>query len=123
MRPNFPRNVENLIAQLRGLPTNFSKSSLRPTKTIDALIDFNLKSLNLGSARPEEMIMANWKDIVGEKNAHRSCPKTISRNTLLISVANSVLRNELEFEKVNILKRVQALSNCKKITGLRFIIG
>lgn len=123
MRPVFPRSVENLIAQLRGLPTNSSKSSLRPTKSIDALIDFNLKSLNLGSARPEEVIMANWKDIVGEKNAHRSCPKTITRNILIITVANSVLRNELEFEKISILKRIQALAHCKKIIGLRFLIG
>lgn len=122
-KANFSRETENLIAQLRGLPKNSSKSRLRPSKTIEDLIDFNLKSLKLGAPRPEESLMANWKMIVGEKNAPRSCPKSITRNVLFITVANSIIRNEMEFEKINILKRIHSLAHCKNIVSLRFLVG
>jgi len=121
--PKFTRETENLIAQLRGIPINLSKSTIRPSKSIEHLIDFNLKSLNLSAARLEETIMANWKTIVGAKNAPRCCPKTITRNVLIITAANSIIRNELEFDRINILNRIHALQECQPIIGLRFLLG
>lgn len=123
MPSSFPQDIENLIAQLRGLPQDYSRSRLRHSQTIDYLIDVNLKSLKLGQPRPEDHIMANWRNIVGEKNAHRSCPKIISKGTLIISVSNSTIRNELLFERSNILKRLCALPGCQHIAGISFLAG
>lgn len=119
----FPKNIENLIAQLRGLPQNFARSTLRPAKTIDSLIDVNLKSLKLGQPRPEEFIMEHWETIVGKKNAHRSCPKIISKGTLIISVANPVVRNELQFDRIRILKHLSTLPGCNRISNIAFLAG
>lgn len=119
----FSRDIENLIAQFRGLPRNLSRSTLRESRPIDSLIQSCLKSYKIGETRPEEQIMANWKDIVGQKNAHRSRPKTISRGSLVIVVANPTIRNELQFDREQIIKRLCNLSGCANISDITFIAG
>lgn len=119
----FSKQEANLIAQLRGLPINSSKSTLKPVKTIDSLIELNLKFLKLDQPRPQEFIMQNWEAIIGEKNASRACPKTISKDTLIITVANPVVRNELQFDRVRILKQLRALPGCNFISNISFLAG
>lgn len=124
MKPGpFSRSVENLIAQFRGLPKNLSRSTLRESKGIDFLVDSCVKSYKIGDDHHTDQIMANWKDIIGEKNAHRCCPKKLSRGNLVISVANPVVRNELQFDYMKILKRIQALPGCNSISGINFVAG
>ncbi len=121
--PPFSRNIENLIAQFRGLPRNLSRSTLRDSKAIDALVDACVKSYNIGEEHHTDHIMANWKDIIGAKNAHRCCPKTLSRGNLVITVANPVIRSELQFNRHQIIQRIQALPGCQNISGITFIAG
>ena len=119
----FSREAENLIAQFRGLPKNRSRSTLRESKSIDVLIENLIKSYKIGEARASDHIMANWMDIVGSKNAPRCCPKTITRGNLIITVANPIVRNELQFARSVILKRIRALPGCQEISGLTFLSG
>lgn len=123
MPDRFSRDVENLIAQFRGLPKDLSRSTLRETKGLDFLIDGCVKSYKIGEDHHTDQIMANWKSIVGEKNAHRCCPKTLIRGNLLISVANSVVRSELQFNRSQIIEKIKALPGCDIITGITFFAG
>lgn len=123
MSHKFSRDIENLIAQFRGLPKNLSRSTLRDSKGIDFLIDSCVKSYKIGEEHHTDHIMANWKDIVGVKNAHRCCPKTFSRGNLVISVANPVVRNELQFSRSQIIKQIRALPGCESISGITFVAG
>lgn len=119
----FSREVENLIAQFRGLPGNLSRSTLRESKSINGILENCLKVYKIGEARPTDQIMANWKSIVGEKNAHRCCPKTLSRGNLVIAVANPVVRSELQFIRGRIMEEIRALPGCGGITGITFVAG
>ena len=119
----FSRDIENLIAQFRGMPENLSRSTLRDSKGIESLIDSCVKSYKIGEEHHTDQIMANWKDIVGIKNAHRCCPKTLSRGNLIVAVANSVVRNELQFKSREIINKIQALRGCESILGITFVAG
>lgn len=123
MGQGFSREIENLIAQFRGLPKNLSRSTLRESKGIEGLIDKCVKSYKIGEAHPTDHIMANWKEIVGAKNAHRCSPKTFSRGSLIVTVANPVIRNELQFNRLQIMKRIQALPGCDSLSGITFLAG
>lgn len=123
MRSSFSRDIENLIAQFRGIPRDLSRSTLRDSKGINFLIDNCVKSYKIGEEHHTDQIMANWKDIVGIKNAHRCCPKTFSRGNLVIAVANPVVRNELQFKSREIISQIQALQGCESISGITFVAG
>lgn len=123
MASKFTREQENLIALFRNLPINRSKSILRQSKKIDTLIENNLKFYKIGQPRPQDTIMSHWKDIVGSQHAHRCCPKTITRNTLIITVANPVIRNELQFNQLQILQKIQSLPQCENISTITFLAG
>lgn len=122
-KPAFSREIQNLIAQFRGLPKDKSRSIPRESKPIESLLDLCVKKYKIGQIRPEDTIMAHWKTIIGPENAHRCCPKKISRNILIISTTNPVIRNELQFKQPQILKNLQTLPGCQNITGITFIIG
>lgn len=115
----FTRRVENLIAELRNLPTDKSRLRDRGSKPISDLLDTCLKKYKIGQLRPEDIIMSNWKDIVGSKNAHRSCPQAIlSGGVLAIKANNAVIRSEMSFQKQAILAKVRQYPECASIKSI-----
>ncbi len=120
----FSREVENLIANLRSLPEDKSRSNLRQSYPIDSLIEVILKRYKIGKPTSEETIMAHWTKIMGEDNAHRCSPQRLDEaGTLLVAVNNPVLRRELMFQRAPILKKIQALSECAHIKAIVFMAG
>ena len=120
----FSRKVENLIANLRGLPEDGNRSApIEPFKA-DTLMEVILEKYQLGKPRPEQVIMENWKQIMGPENAHRSCPtRIIRKRRLLVAVANTTLRQELYFHRHMILNRIRRLPGCEGIKELTFTAG
>jgi hypothetical protein len=120
-RPKFSRKVENLIAEFRGLPTNRSRSRERDTKSGAEVIEDILHKYRVGKATPEEAVREAWVEIVGEPNAAYCHPMRIDRDrTLVVGVTNPVIRQEMLFHKALVLKRVQAIPACKRITSIVF---
>ncbi len=120
----FPREVENLIANLRSLPEDEGRSTLRQSYPIDSLIEVILKRYKIGKPTSEEAIMANWSKIMGDDNAHRCSPQRLDEaGTLLVAVNNPVLRRELMFQRTSILKKIRALPECAHIKAIMFIAG
>ena len=120
----FNHRASNLIANLRGVPESNKYQLLRKTKSIKYSIDNILKKYNIGSQSVEDTLMSQWRSIVGEQTAHRCRPhKILPDNRLIIITSNAILRQELEFKKCTILKKIQSLPDCKHIKGIVFSNG
>lgn len=120
----FSRDVENLIANLRGLPEDRNRSTVNQAYKLDTLTEVLLEKYHIGQPRTEEVIMKKWSHIMGEANAPRCAPIKIDRRKqLLISVSHPTLRQELSFEKSMILNRIRRLPGCSEIIDIRFVAG
>ncbi|BET69159.1 hypothetical protein ASA1KI_40770 [Opitutales bacterium ASA1] len=120
----FSRTAENLIADLRGLPRNNSRSRLRETRDLSGLVDQLLHKHRIGMSTPEESIRDAWQEIVGEANCRFCHPLRIDRNrTLVVGVSNPVIRQELLFHKALVLQRVQAIPACRHLQDVSFRSG
>lgn len=115
----FPKQVNELIAELRGVPADKSRARDRPTTAIGNLVEVILQKHRLGKVSVEDSIMARWRDIVGEQSAHRCRPlKIIDGRQLIIVTTNAVLRQELMFRKTDILRKVREIPECSTIREL-----
>jgi hypothetical protein len=121
---HFPRETGNLIASLRGLPSDRGRSRPRPAFTLGSLIEVLEERYKIGADKIEDIIAHHWKDIVGEHAAHRSCPDRVAGGAvLLIKVANPVLRQEMQFKQKDILARLHRLPGGSVIQALNFRAG
>ncbi|MFA5257276.1 MAG: hypothetical protein WC360_03935, partial [Opitutales bacterium] len=67
----LPRKIENAIADFRNLPRPGDHEWDPGSKNLGSLIEVLMERYSIGKERPEQMIMANWRDIVGEAGASR----------------------------------------------------
>lgn len=115
----FSKNIEDVIADFRGLPRTVSASSRRDPYALDSLLTVLQEKYKLEQPSPERALVENWERIFGSSLAERCHPVRIKDNsTLVISVTNQTLRAELQFQKRTILKRIQSLEYCKEIKDL-----
>jgi len=64
-----------------------------------------------------------WSEIVGADIAARSCPDSLRNKTLYVRVADSAWAQELSFQKLTILKRLQRfLSHGEVVEDLHFYV-
>jgi len=123
--PEFRREVENLIADMRGLPRNLSRARVREAKRAADLMDTLLQKYRIGMAKPEDAIREAWPEIVGEANAVYCQPERIGRGgrQLVVAVSNPIVRQELHFHKATILGRVRAIPGCEAIREIALRAG
>lgn len=115
----FRPSVENLIANLRGLPESRSRSRDRGTKPLDSVIEVCLERYKIGQETTEEVIMRNWGRIVGERHAARCAPLRVDQKQRLhIGIHNPVLRRELQFHEDRIMTVIRSIDGCEHITGI-----
>ncbi len=121
---HFRRDVENLIATLRGLPANRSRAKLRNTTNLDNLVEVIFERHQIGKDNIEDVVMAHWKEIVGERTAHRCRPQRLVQGRKLIILAGSpVIRQELQFNQNRILRKLHALPGCHTINEVVILNG
>jgi Dna[CI] antecedent, DciA len=114
----FSRAVENLIADLRGLPEDQKRSRRRPVTDIGALIDSLLVKHRISHDSLEHSIREKWAELVGPANAAYSNPVVVERGQLLVLVSHAVVRNELFHHRLMILDKLKKLPGCAEIRGL-----
>ena len=118
---HFDRRTENLLANLRGLPENSSKSTMRDSKPLKNILEAVLKQLQIEQPKIEQLLMQNWKKVMGDRFAHRSAPqRIIDGKRLVVFVGNSTLKQEMEFEKRRMLNTIKSLPGCEGINELVF---
>lgn len=119
----FSREVENLIAGLRGVPEDEGRSRRRPTKELGPLIDHLLIKYRISHDSLEHSIREKWPELVGVANATYSHPVVVERGQLLVLVSHAVVRNELFLHRLQILGQLRKLPGCAGIKGLTLRAG
>ncbi len=115
----FPRKVENMIANFRGLPENVSRSRDRGVRELASIIDQLLSKFQIGRSSPEEKLRERWSEIVGEANAAYSHPLQIAPGGKLhVLTSHAVVRSELQLHSDEIIGRAKALPGCEGIKRL-----
>ena len=119
----FSRTVENLIADLRGLPEDDGRSRKRKPTDLGSLIDALLIKHRISHDSLEHSIRDKWPEIVGVANATYSHPLVVERAQLIVLVSHAVVCNELFQHRLNILAKVKKLPGCEGIKGLSLRVG
>lgn len=120
----YPRNARELIASLRGIEEPESRMKDRGTKGIDSLVETCIERYKIGRETPEEIIIRNWRTIVGEQFAHLCAPERIDTSgILLIKAPSAVARRELVFREDRIMTALRSLPGCAHIGGIALRAG
>ncbi len=114
----FSREVENLIAGLRGLPEDEGRSRRRKTQDLGGLIDELLVKYRISHDSVEHVIRQQWPALVGAANAAYSHPVVLERGQLLVLCSHAVVRNELFHHRPQILEKLRKLPGCDAVRGL-----
>jgi hypothetical protein len=119
----FSRAVENLIAGLRELPEDKSRSKKRRPTDLGALVDELLVKYRISHDSLEHSIREKWAELVGPANAAYSHPLTVERNLLVVLVSHAVVRNELFQHRESIMEKLKKLPGCGHLKGLALRSG
>lgn len=119
----FSREVENLIAGLRGLPEDRGRSRRRKTADLGGIIDELLVKYRISHDSLEHSIREKWPELVGVPNSTYSHPVVVERGLLLVLVSHAVVRNELFQHRKSILEKLRKLPGCGSIRGLTLRSG
>jgi hypothetical protein len=119
----FSRAVENLIADIRGLPQDNSRSKKRRPSELTAVIDELLVKYRISHESVEHSIREKWVGLVGAANAGYSHPLTVEKNLLVVLVSHAVVRNELFMHRDSIMEKLRKLPGCAEIKGLALRSG
>jgi predicted nucleic acid-binding Zn ribbon protein len=115
----FSKNIEDVIADFRGLPRTVSASSRREPTSLDSLLVVLQEQYKLEKPSPERTLVENWQSIFGPSLCERCHPVRIKdEHTLIVSVTNQTLRSELQFMKRSVLKKIQKLEHCGAIKDI-----
>jgi hypothetical protein len=73
------------------------------------------------TSSPEQVISENWQKVVGIKFAGKCAPERLTANTgtLFIKTASGPIKQELGFDRKQILKRIQKLKGCALVKELK----
>lgn len=119
----FSRAVENLIAGLRELPEDKSRSKKRKAADLGSLVDELLVKYRISHDSLEHSIRDKWPELVGVANASYSHPIAVERNLLVVLVSHAVVRNELFQHRETIMEKLKQLPGCAHIKGLALRTG
>ena len=115
---NFSKQVEDIIADFRGLPRTMTESSKQAPRPLDSVLELLKEKYKLEKPSAERTLVEHWYEIFGNL-AGRCNPVSIKdERILVISVANQTLRSELQFRKRAVLEKIRALPHCETITEL-----
>jgi predicted nucleic acid-binding Zn ribbon protein len=93
-----------------------------PRKLADILTELHARR-GYARVRTEESAEEAWREAVGEKLGPQTRVGPVRRGTLEVTVANSMVAQELQFQKQQILARLADLLPDEKIRDIRCKIG
>jgi hypothetical protein len=118
----FSRNVLNLLANLRGLPEDKSRSSLRDSVSIDDAVTQAFRKLRLDKPVPEDAIIASWNKLLPLKLARRCAPlRVIEDGRLIIQCESAVIKSEARFFEKSLLQKIRELPGCRQVKAISWV--
>lgn len=112
----------DLVSNFMGLPKESTERVTRHPQSMESIVEKVWEDWGIGEDETEEKIISeNWQRIVGRKMAGKCAPVNLSKDgkVLQIRAASSTIKQELSFKKVEILKKINALKNCRSVSHLR----
>ncbi len=82
-----------------------------------------MKSIGLEKRYRDEMIILNWRQIVGEEIAANTRPGKISRRVLTLAAKNAVWAHHLSTLKEEIIAKINTYAGEKAVSDLKFQAG
>jgi len=95
---------------------------VRPKKA-RSLVNQLLTRRGIAQQQHNQQLRSNWDAAVGPKWNQLSLAGNISRGVLEVTVANSMVNQQLTFEKKKLLTTMQKLMPEAKLKDLRFRVG
>lgn len=119
------REIENLVAVLRGLPEDENTSRERHgTVSSATLVETLFQRYRIGQRSDMQAILESWPRLVGPSFAQRCAPERITPDgTLLIQVTNPTVRREISFHEPRILTAISSLPECANVHAVAFKAG
>ena len=112
-------SFDKLLSQFRGIPSHYQPEPKQRAKELSGFIDEITEKYSIEGPRTEVLIIQNWREIVGARDAHRCKPdKITAEGALVVTTTNSTLRMELQFNRTKILKNLQRVCGSDTITDL-----
>lgn len=114
------RQIENLLAELRGLPIDTSRSRQRPTLSAHEAVIQALQTYRVGVSSPERELAERWVAIAGPGLGQRSHPVQVAPGAVTIAVNHPTVRQELEWRRGSLLEAIRAVPGCEGTERIRF---
>jgi putative hydrolase of the HAD superfamily len=122
LKGKFSRTVQNLLANLRGLPEDRGRSSDRPMKSMDEAVLDAFKMLRLDKPVPEDAIVASWHELLPVKLAKRCAPlRVLEGGKLVVQCENSIIKSEVRFHERAMLAKIRTLRGCQDVRSISFV--
>jgi hypothetical protein len=110
------------VAQADSLIKRRTRYGVRP-KTASHLVNQLLSRHGIAQQQNANELQSIWDSVVGAKWNQLTRPANLKRGVLEIVVANSLVNQQLTFEKHKLLKSMQKLMPDMKLKDLRFRVG
>lgn len=118
------RDEHELISAFRSLPASVAMPLGPDARTVGEILPLVVEKYGLDKYGPAQKIMDNWSTIVGEKFADRCAPRSITHDgKLVIQVAGATARQELAFQRREIVSALKMIPECRGIKAVTFIAG
>jgi putative hydrolase of the HAD superfamily len=118
----FSRNVINLLANLRGLPEDKGRSTLRNSVSIDDAVTQAFRKLRLDKPVPEDAIVASWNKLLPLKLSRRCAPlRVIEDGRLIIQCESAVIKSEARFFEKSLLLKIRELPGCRQVKAISWV--
>ncbi len=123
--PHFSKLAEELIGDLRGVPSSEPRRQIkRPTQAAASIIEGLANKYGLGQSTPEQSLRDRWPELVTPTLAAYSHVVEVSKSGwLVVMVSNAVAKHELTNNRRIFLPRIKAVPGCAHIKGLTFRAG
>lgn len=109
------RAANNERAQSR--PFEPGRDAVRASETIEQLF----ANFGMDAQLGEALVITNWPQIVGQKNAENSQPEGITRGTLVVRCKSTAWATQLKLMQADILKRLQQEYPKAEIKAIKFM--
>ena len=115
----FSRSVQNLLANLRGVPEDRGRSTSRTTKSLDEAMTEVFQKLRFDRITPEDTLIAQWHTLLPIKLAKRCAPiKVHDDGKLIVQCESSIVKTEVQFHAKAMLEKIKLLPGCQSIRVL-----
>ncbi len=90
-------------------------------QSLKIAIDLMLKKFGIENAVSQNKAINIWNEIVGEKVAKNTEPERVEHGVIIVKVSSPTWRQELYFQKEEIIKKLNNSIGKKAIRDIRFI--